>query len=418
VIANPMLRIETDVLIPGRGDPIKNGALVVDGATIAYAGPIEGAPSAAGATVLNVPALMPGMWDVHGHFMGIRTLNVEEIARTPLAVLAARATKDAEVAVSAGFTSIRELSGLGVHLARVVAEGTVRGPRIYGAGGALSPTGGHGDLHSFPLDFIHDVLRRTGFSYLCDGVPECLKGVRMQLRVGARVIKVLASGGVASELDHPVHAQFSREELEVIVAEAARADRVVAAHCHGKPGIMAALRAGCRTIEHGTFLDEEAADLLLERDAILVPTRFIIDRLVRVGKEAGIAEYAYRKAVAINEQHQKALRIAIRKGVRMATGSDIFTSAGGPAGWGLNGHEVGHLVEAGMKPVHAIEAATATGPLTIGPQAPKSGQLKAGYDADFLALAKSPLDRIGILAEPENIRKVWISGEPVKDLPL
>src|SRR2546427_550656 len=102
-IANPMLRIEADVLIPGLGDPIKDGALVVDGTTIAYAGPIEGAPSAAGAVVLNVPALMPGMWDVHGHFMGIRTLNVEEIARTPLAVLAARATKDAEVAGSAGF---------------------------------------------------------------------------------------------------------------------------------------------------------------------------------------------------------------------------------------------------------------------------------------------------------------------------
>jgi len=413
-----MFRIEADVLIPGRGDPIKNAALVVDGTVIAYAGPIEGAPSAAGATVANVPALMPGMWDVHGHFMGIRTLNVEEIARTPLAVLASRSTKDAEVAVSAGFTSIRELSGLGVHLARVVAEGTVRGPHIYGAGGALSQTGGHGDLHTFPLDFVHDVLRRTGFSYLCDGVPECLKAVRMQLRVGARVIKVLASGGIASELDHPVHAQFSTEELEAIVAEAARADRVVAAHCHGKPGIMAALRAGCRTIEHGTFLDEEAADLMLQRDAILVPTRFIIDRLVRFGKEAGIADYAHRKAVAVNEQHQKALRLAIRKGVRMATGSDIFTSAGGPAGWGLNGHEVGHLVEAGMEPLSAIEAATATGPLTLGPQAPKSGELKAGYDADFLALAKSPLDRIGVLAEPENIRKVWIAGHLAKDLPI
>src|SRR2546425_2524338 len=417
-IANPMLRIEADVLIPGLGDPIKDGALVVDGATIAYAGPIEGAPSAAGATTLNVPALMPGMWDVHGHFMGIRTLNVEEIARTPLPVLAARATKDAEVAVSAGFTSIRELSGLGVHLARVVAEGTIRGPHIYGAGGALSQTGGHGDLHSFPLDFMHEVSRRTGFSYLCDGVPECLKGVRMQLRVGARVIKVLASGGVASELDHPVHAQFSRAVLEAIVAEAARADRVVAAHCHGKPGIMAALRAGCRTIEHGTFLDEEAADLLLQRDAILVPTRFIIDRLVRVGKEGGIAEYAYRKAVAISEQHQKALRIAIRKGGRMATGADIFTSAGGPAGWGPNGPEGGHPVQAGMKPLPGTEAATATGPLTLGPQGPKSGQLQAGYDADFLALAKNPLDRIGVLAEPEHVRKVWIGGELVKDLPI
>src|SRR3989442_12506595 len=227
-----MLRIETDVLIPGRGDPIQNVALVVDGTTIAYAGPIEGAPSAAGATVLNVPALMPGMWDVHGHFMGIRTLNVEEIARTPLAVLAARATKDAEVAVSAGFTSIRELSGLGVHLARVVAEGTVRGPHIYGAGGALSQTGGHGDLHSFPLDFIQEGLRRTGFSYLCDEVPGCLKGFRLRLRVGARVIKVLASGGVASELDHPVHSRFSREEVHAIGSETARSDGVFAADCH------------------------------------------------------------------------------------------------------------------------------------------------------------------------------------------
>src|SRR5256885_16758903 len=108
-----MLRIEGDVLIPGRGDPIQNGALVVDGPTIAYAGPIEGAPSAAGATGLNVPALMPGVWDVHGHFMGIRTPNVEEIARTPLAGLGCPATEDAEGAVGAGVPSIRERSGLG-----------------------------------------------------------------------------------------------------------------------------------------------------------------------------------------------------------------------------------------------------------------------------------------------------------------
>src|SRR2546428_8670095 len=156
----------------------------------------------------------------------------------------------------------------------------------------------------------------------------------MQLRAGARVIKVLASGGVASELDHPVHAQFTAEELAAIVAEAGRADRVVAAHCHGKPGIVAALRAGCRTIEHGTFLDEETADLALERDAILVPTRFIIDRLVRYGKESGIADYAYRKAVAINEQNRTGLRPAGRKRGRIAAGSDIFKSTGGTRGLG------------------------------------------------------------------------------------
>ena len=413
-----MQRIEADVLIPGRGEPIRNAVVVLDGPTIAYAGPIEGAPKRPSDPVVRAPAVMPGMWDVHGHFMGIRSLNVEEIARTPPAVLASRATKDAETALSAGFTSIRELSGFGVYLSRVVDEGSVRGPHIYGAGGALSQTAGHGDLHAFPLDYVHEVSRRLGFSYLCDGVPECLKAVRLQLRAGARVIKVLASGGVASEVDHPVHAQFSAEELAAIVTDAARADRVVAAHCHGKPGIIAALRAGCRTIEHGTFLDEEAADLALERDAILVPTRFIIDRLVRVGKESGIADYAYRKAVAINEQHRTALHLAVRKGVRIATGSDIYTSTGGLAGWGLNGHEVGHLVEAGMTPLRAIEAGTANGPLTLGPQAPKSGQLKVGYDADVLVLVENPLDRIGVLAEPEKIRKVWKSGELAKNLPI
>src|SRR5207245_9882947 len=108
-IANPMLRIEADVLIPGLGDPIKDGALVVDGTTIAYAGPIEGAPLAAGAVVLNVPALMAGMWGVHGHFMGIRALHVSAIARPQLAVLAVRAAKRAAVADPGGCASVREL---------------------------------------------------------------------------------------------------------------------------------------------------------------------------------------------------------------------------------------------------------------------------------------------------------------------
>src|SRR5438128_12392998 len=104
-----MLRIEADVLIPGRGDPIRNAALIVDGPTIAYAGPIEGAHSAAGAAVVNVPALMPGMWDVHGHFMGIRTLIVEEIVRTPLAVLADLATTAEVFAVTSVLTRVRVL---------------------------------------------------------------------------------------------------------------------------------------------------------------------------------------------------------------------------------------------------------------------------------------------------------------------
>lgn len=413
-----MERIEADLLIPGRGDPVKNGCVVFDGPTITYAGPIEGAPRATAAVKTHrVPVVMPGLWDCHGHFMGLRTANIEEAARTPVAVMAARATADAARCLQAGFTSVREVGGLGIFLARAIDEGSIAGPHVYAAGGMISPTGGHGDLHSFPLDFTLDVLDRTQVSALADGVPECLKAVRSMLRLNARVIKICASGGVASEVDHPIHQEFSREELQAIVEEAARAERIVAAHCHGKPGIMAALEAGCATIEHGTYLDDEAAELFLEKKAILVPTRFIIDRLARSAAAMGSPDYILRKIVPVVGRHEEALRLAIRKGVRIAVGTDIITTGvTGYADWGQNGFELTNLQEAGMKPLQAIEAATATAPLTLGPQAPKSGQLREGYDADILAVSKNPVQELSILTNPENVRTIWKSGRRVKDL--
>jgi len=209
-----MERIEADILIPGRGDAMQNGCVVIDGPSIAYAGPAEGAPKApSGVRTHRVPAIMPGMWECHGHFMGLKTFNVEEAARTPVPVLAARALADAQRGLAAGFTSVRELGGLGIYLARAIDEGSVPGPHVYASGGMLSPTGGHGDVHAFPLDYIVDLLAQTGLGVLCDGVPECLKAVRTRLRLNARVIKICASGGVASEVDHPVHQQFSLEEI-------------------------------------------------------------------------------------------------------------------------------------------------------------------------------------------------------------
>ena len=410
-----MERIEADLLIPGSGEPVKNGAVVIDGSRIAFAGPAEDAPKTPGAIVHRVPVVMPGLWDAHGHFFGIRTGDILDVSRTPVEVMSARIVKDAERVLRAGFTSVREAGGWGIHLARVVAEGTVPGPHIYAAGSALSQTGGHGDFHSLPLEIITARLPSLRISYVCDGVPECLKAVRTQLRAGAKLIKVLASGGVMSELDHPVHQQFSDEEMRVIVAEAARADRIVAAHCHGKPGIVAALAAGCRTIEHGTYLDEEVAEMMLARDAVLVPTRFIIERLVKHAKPAGVPEYAQAKVHAIEGQHRKALGLAIRKGVRIALGTDIWmTGAEGMAPWGMNAQELVHLVEAGMRPLQAIEAATANGPATLGPQAPRSGQLKEGFDADVIAVAKDPLADIRVLTDPGNVTMVWKGGHLVK----
>src|SRR2546429_2704226 len=239
-----MERIEADLLIPGRGEPVRNGCVVLDGSTITFAGPIEGAPKApAGTRVHRVPVVMPGLWDCHGHFMGIRATNVEEIAKTSLPVLTARSVADANRALVAGFTSVRDLVGLGIHLARVVDEGTIPGPHIYGGGAMLSPTAGHGDLHMFPTSYIHALGAAGYFFQLCDGLSECLRGVRNQLRLGARVIKVGASGGGMREKDHPVHQQFSDEELQAIVGEAGRAERDVAAHFPWEPGVIAPLRA-------------------------------------------------------------------------------------------------------------------------------------------------------------------------------
>ena len=278
----------------------------------------------------------------------------------------------------------------------------------------LSPTAGHGDLHMFPTSYIH-ALGASGYYFqLCDGVAECLRGVRNQLRLGAKVIKVCASGGVMSEVDHPLYQQFSDDELRAIVGEASRAERIVAAHCHGKAGILAALRAGCTTIEHGSYLDEEAADLMIESKAILVPTRYILERLITLGPRMNLPDYAYRKVLALGDQHKKSLRLAIREGVPIAVGTDIWSTGEGTiAPWGQNAQELVHLVEAGMTPLQAIEAATANAPSTLGHQAPKSGQLKVGYDADVLALRKSPIEDIGALTVPENLMTIWKSGKPV-----
>jgi imidazolonepropionase-like amidohydrolase len=408
-------RIEAGVMVPGRGAPVNDGCVIIDGPELRYAGPAAQAPPTPDAAVVRVPAVMPGLWDCHGHFMGARTPDLAELATTPPVLAGVRVAHDAATALAAGFTSVREVGGLGVWLATAIAEGTVPGPTVYGAGAVLSPTGGHADLHMFPPHWVCDLSGRLGVLRQCDGIAECLRAVRLQLRDGARVIKVCASGGVMSQVDHPIHQQFSDDELRAIVDEAGRADRVVAAHCHGKPGIMAALRAGVRSIEHGTYLDEEAADAMRECEAILVPTRLIIEEYLTHGLAAGMPGYAHRKLVAIADRHAAAIALAHERGVRIALGTDIGNSSStGPARWGQNGAELGYLVKAGLSPLAAIEAATATAPLTLGLQAPRSGQLRSGYDADVIALAADPVLDPSVVADPANVTHVWQAGELVK----
>lgn len=245
---------------------------------------------------------------------------------------------------------------------------------------------------------------------MADGPDDCRRVVRRQLRLAARVIKVCASGGVMSRVDHPIHQQYSPEELRAIVEEADRAGRVVAAHCHGKPGIMAAVEAGVRTIEHGSYLDEEAAEAMRESGTILVTTRWIVEHLGAVGRAQGMPEYAATKLEAIADRHREAVETAIDRGVTIATGTDIW----GAGMWGRNGEELVLLVKLGLSPLDAIRSATAVGPLTVGAQASRSGVLRRGYEADVITLEGNPLEDISILTDPTRITRVWRSGQLLK----
>jgi imidazolonepropionase-like amidohydrolase len=409
-----MLRIEARLLIPGEGEPVADAVVIADGAVISYAGPAADAPPTPGADVITTATVMPGMWDCHTHFLGSRVFDLAKMPQEPLALRAARSAVDLRNALDAGFTSVREVGGLGVHLARAVAEGILDGPSIYAAGAILSTTGGHGDLHCYPLSWVQDFNRIDGTARLADGLDDCMRAVREQLRSGARVIKVCASGGVLSEIDSPIHQQFTMAELRAIVEVAGLADRVVAAHCHGKPGIMAAIEAGVQTIEHGSHLDEEACDAMLERGTILVATRSIVEDILAHLED--VPPYAAEKLTALAASHAKAVQMAIDRGVTLAAGTDIgLTGMDLPNSWGHNGTELAHLVTLGMTPLQAIAAATAIAPQTLGPQAPHTGQLAAGYDADILTLDADPLADISVLAQPDHITGVWTRGRRVKN---
>lgn len=195
--------------------------------------------------------------------------------------------------------------------------------------------------------------------------------------------------------------------------EATRTNLYVAAHAHGTEGIIAALNAGVMTIEHGSYLTDEAIDLMKEKGAILVATRFI--QVNGISHPGNMPHGSYEKLLEVEKANKKSYVAAIKAGVKCALGTDLGLS-NTDLGFthGMNGHEFPLAVDAGMTPLQAIEAGTANGPDTLGPQAPLSGQLKEGYDADFIVLHDNPIKNIDILAEPDKITHVWKGGKCFK----
>ena len=409
------LRVDANLLIPGRGLPIHDASIVTSMGKIDYVGPSNALPLQYQDLMPEavIPVLMPGMWDCHLHFFGSDKYRVDTNAATNPTIAGARSARDLAATLNAGVTSVREMAGYGLELSQAIGEGWLQGPNIYSAISMLSQTAGHGDARSMDAGVLCDKISHGLPFYVCDGIDECRKAVRVQIRRGAKVIKIAASGGVASLDDDISLQQFSNEEMEVMVKEAQRAKLIVGAHCHSKDGIMAALRAGCQTIEHGTYMDEDCVSLMLEKDAILVATRSTLE--FALAHPEAWTEEMYKQMLSIGEQHLSAYRMAVKAGVRIALGTDLgVSSKETPWNHGMNGIEFKYAVKAGLSPLEAIEAGTANAPLTLGPQGPKSGLLTEGYDADFIGLKENPLEDISILAVPENIFYVWKAGRLCK----
>ncbi|KAI0132294.1 amidohydrolase [Xylariales sp. AK1849] len=411
--------LRCDLLIPGRGDPVENGALVIKGTKIDWVGEYAHRPSKYGAiTFQHVPVLMPGMWDCHVHFGGWgKTFPMVGDHRAFLpgaeALAGAITVADLQRTLEAGFTSVRELLGYAGYLWPGIRDGYIVGPNVYSSLTALSITGGHGDVHDFPLCAMHENADAGGSFQLCDGVDECIKAVRVMVRRGARCIKVCSSGGVLSLDDDPEDRQFSDDELKAIVDEAARSGRSVAAHAIGKAGIVAALKAGVTSIEHGCYLDEEVADLMKEKGAILVATRHIQESLFL--DHRGFPEPVVEKIKKLVPLTRRNYNLAISLGVKIALGTDTWNSdPGHRLAHGNNAAELTYAVRAGLTPLQAIEAITATAPEVLGNKAPKSGQLREGYDADVIGVAGNPLENMSFLTNSDKVTHVWKGGRLYK----
>ncbi|KAJ0383744.1 hypothetical protein COL922a_009839 [Colletotrichum nupharicola] len=401
--------IKAGLLIPGDGEPVKDSALVIADKFITWIGPQSDIPSkytGAPHRSYTVPYLMPGLWDCHAHFMmgspndaGNGDAYLGILTEHPSA-MGARLTRGCWLAIQRGYTSMRDVAGLGCEISKVIEEGTIVGPNVYSSGSCLSQTAGHGDIFSLPAG---DVLLNLGVSQispghfgtfstmLVDGVDECRKAVRLQIRRGAKCIKILASGGSRGAADH----RGGGDE-----------GRAVAAHVHGKPGFMAAVKAGVTTVEHVSFADQECIDLIKEKGTIYIATRLIMDMIIDSGGE-GIRKYAYEKAKICAENHLVAYKMAIEQGLPIALGTDT-----GP---GFNmAMELESAVKAGMSNLEAIKAATANGPLSVGSQAPKTGQLRVGYEADVIGVLENPVEDVKVLQNIDNIGWVWKGGKIFK----
>lgn len=406
--------IRNGTLIDGTGSPPLRGAgVLIKENRIHAVGPVDGL-ALPGFPINEVDAgggyILPGFIDTHVHL----TLEGVDIARDIVRPFSLRFYNSVEYmrrTLEAGITSVRDAGGADAGVKQAVDDGVVLGPRMQISITPLSITGGHGDSWMRSGNEFHLFKAHPG---LPDGRCDGLEGVRLKvrevLRAGAEVIKICATGGVLSPTDHPAFTQFSPEELEVVVREAAyRRGTKVMAHAQGTEGIKNAVRAGIHSIEHGIYLDEEAIELMVDRGTFLVPTMVAPLAVLESGEEGGMPEYAIRKAREVIDAQGDSISRAHEAGVKIAMGTDA-----GVLPHGKNLRELGLMVKAGMTPMEAIVATTRTAAECLGWQ-DQVGAVEIGKLADIVIVGTDPLQDIRSLEEPGNIRFVMKEGRVIKD---
>ncbi len=386
---------------------VKNGRVeaILDGFVDPATAGVEGAR----VQDLSGKFVLPGLIDSHVHILSeLDPKSVEKEVKLSNASKAFEGVKFAQRTLRAGFTTVRDLGATPESLYALrgaIRQGIVSGPRIVAAGGAVSATGGHGDVNGFRTDVMDLFASRT----VCDGPYDCRRAVREAVKQGADVIKIPATGGVLSNTATGTDQQLADDEMKEIVATAHSLGRKVAAHAHGKAGIMAALRAGVDSIDHGTYTDKEAIKLFRKTGAYLVPTLLAGDTVVQIAKSEKnfLPEPSRLKALKVGPVMMANFKGAYKGGVKIAFGTDSGVSRHGD-----NAKEFVLMRDAaGMTNVELIYSATVAAADLLDISA-ETGTIEVGKSADIIATDGSPLDDIEELLDVDFVMK---SGRIAKD---